>query len=42
MGLEHLSQLQGLLPRSQGALGDFKFAVERPKLEVGRRDVRDQ
>ena len=36
MSLENLSQLQRLLPGSQGTLGDLKFAIERPKLEIGR------
>src|ERR1700684_4103808 len=42
MALQRLSQLQGLLPRPQGALRDFKLAVERTKLEISGGHVSNQ
>src|SRR5712671_2133255 len=42
VGDECLSQLQGLLTGPKGLLGDLKFAVEGPKLEISCRHVRNQ
>src|SRR5579863_7093430 len=42
MALKGVSQLQRFLTRSQCALRDLEFAVERPKLEISRRYISDQ